>query len=577
MLLTGIIVLLLYSSYNNVRWEELKNIYRMSGIIVLYSIVILYNSTNIIYIGKSLSIFNDLIVITPYSVYIKILILIISIIYIIAINEYMKLNISPYSLNYSDYIILILFNILGMCIFIESYNTLLIYIAIELQSYSIYIITSRYNNSYNSSKSGLIYFLLGSLASIIILIGLVLLYSVTGLTNIYDISTYISVFTENIINTNNSIENIKEHKLILGYLFIFIGLLFKIGVAPFHNWLINIYVNVPTIVTLWISLVTKISILTFIYTLLYNTPYIYNISLNIDMINTNLLNIILILSILSVISMILGSIGGLSQLSIKRIIAYSGLTNTGYMLYAIISNNQLTLQSYIFYISQYSLTHINWFLILLITIIYKAIIPIINDNNKNLKLNNQSYNKLNTELNNNNILKLERDNNNRLKLEIDNNNRIYKGINIYLPSNIFEFGYVVNNRYLAFSYIVTLSSLIGIPPLLGFYGKYYIIISGMYSGYLYSTIILVLTSGITTYYYSYIINKLLPVLYNKHNNIFSNILNISNVQSKSNIVVLSYLICYIISLITFIIIFPLISLDIYTNGSIILDFYQYTI
>lgn len=73
----------------------------------------------------------------------------------------------------------------------------------------------------------------------------------------------------------------------------------------------------------------------------------------------NLLNILYILSILSILSMIIGAIGGISQINIKRIIAYSGLANSGYMLYAIIANNQLTLQAYIFNISQYSLTHIN--------------------------------------------------------------------------------------------------------------------------------------------------------------------------------------------------------------------------
>ena len=266
-----------------------------------------------------------------------------------------------------------------MSIFIESYNLLLIYIAIELQSYSIYIITSRYNyiykssklnyelmhgggtvGSYRSSKSGLIYFLLGSLASIIILIGLTLLYNVTGLTNLYDINIYLNEIL--LINGSNVIDNLST--LELGYLLIFIGLLFKIGIAPLHNWLINIYVNVPTIVTIWISLVTKISILTFIYTILYNSQFIYN---NYTMGNT--FNVIYILSILSVLSMCIGGLGGLSQINIKRIIAYSGLANIGYMLYAIIANNQLSLQAYIFNISQYSLTHINWFLIILLSII----------------------------------------------------------------------------------------------------------------------------------------------------------------------------------------------------------------
>lgn len=544
MLVIGILVLLLYSSYNSIHWDELKNIYRISGIIVLYTIILLYNSTDIIYMGKSLVLFNDLLVITPYSVYIKILLLVITILYIISKNEYMKLNncygdAGKYSLNYSDYIIIILFNVLGMCIFIESYNTILIYIAIELQSYSLYIITSRYNNSYYSSKSGLIYFLLGSLASIIILIGLVILYSVTGLTNLYDISIY--------LNTIDQINSIGiDYKVILGYLLILIGLLFKIGVAPFHNWIINIYVNVPTIVTLWISLVTKISILTFIYNILHNTPFLFNMIGAEYNTGISSLNIIYILSILSVLCMCIGGIGGVSQIGIKRVIAYSGLANTGYMLYTIIANNQLTLQAYIFNISQYSLTHINWFLILLITIIYKAI------------YNNISYNK-------------------------DSNITLNNGNSNYLAKLNDIFGYIVMNPYMSFSYIVTLASLIGIPPLLGFYGKYYMIISGIYSGYLFSSIVLIFVSGITTYYYSYILNILTLNLFNKGNNATTGFANIVKLYSsqynnvKNQVVILSYLICYTISIITFATLFPLLLLDIYTNGSIILDFYQYTI
>lgn len=154
----------------------------------------------------------------------------------------------------------------------------------------------------------------------------------------------------------------------------------------------------------------------------------------------------------------------------------------------------------------------------------------------------------------------------------------------YLPQLSNIYGYIVINPYLSFSYIVTLSSLIGIPPLLGFYGKYYMIITGIYSGYLYSSIILIFVSGITAYYYSYIINLLTFKVFNNNNN--NNNINIKdkeNIQIYSNqynnirnqIMVLSYSICYIISLITFIILFPLLILDIYTNGSIILDFYQF--
>lgn len=569
MLVIGIISLILYSSYNKLHQDEIKNIYRISGIIIIYSIIILYNSINIIYIGKSLILFNDIIVITTYSIYIKLLLLILTFIYILLKYEYININNISISRNYpvdvktgslfetnylshgvnssrffgpeSDYIIIILINLLGMSIFIESYNLILIYIVIELQSYSVYIITTispkniklnnnlnydlihggGINGSYKSSKSGLIYFLLGSLASIIILIGLVLLYSITGLINLYDI---------NILLNNNDI--LINNKLMFSYLLILIGLLFKIGVAPFHNWLINIYVNVPTIVTVWISIVTKISILTFIYNLLYNSPILY--------INNNLINIIYILSIISILSMSIGGLGGLSQINIKRIIAYSGLANTGYMLYTIIANNQLTLQAYLFNISQYSLTHFNWFLILLLSILSPLSFNIIKKSNS---LNENSINE-------------------SIKLQ-----------------NII--GYNINNPYIIFCYIVTLSSLIGIPPLAGFYGKYYMIISGLYSGYILSTIILVLISGITAYYYSFIISLISFKIYNNR----KNILNYKSLNSGFNVgnigvlntIKLTYIICYIISIITFILLLPLLLLDIYTNGSTILDYYQYII
>lgn len=145
----------------------------------------------------------------------------------------------------------------------------------------------------------------------------------------------------------------------------------------------------------------------------------------------------------------------------------------------------------------------------------------------------------------------------------------------YFPQLSDIFGYVVMNPYMSFSYVVTLASLIGIPPLLGFYGKYYIIISGIYSGYFYSTIILIIVSGITTYYYSYVINLLTFRVFNNRS-----IVKLYSAQynnTRNQIVVLSYTICYIIAMITFAILFPLLSLDIYTNGSTILDFYQYTI
>ena len=142
-------------------------------------------------------------------------------------------------------------------------------------------------------------------------------------------------------------------------IYLFIGLFFKIGLAPLHNWLINIYTNSPTIVTIWISILPKISILTFILTLNYLFSNIYILYY---------LNVFFQSFI--ILSMIFGGLSGLPQFSIKRILAYSGLANSGYILLSIWSNNQYSIFTYLFYIIQYSITHFVIFMSVIFIIMY---------------------------------------------------------------------------------------------------------------------------------------------------------------------------------------------------------------
>src|SRR5271168_370071 len=183
--------------------------------------------------GKGLSIFNNTFLLTPYTISIKFLLLIVVILYLIIVYHYVQSSKST-TINInnpgSEFIILILLNIFAMSLFIEASNSLIIFIAIELQSYTLYIITTTYykeadNTAIYSAKSGLIYFLLGSLASIMILIGLALLYSETGLYNLTDIMIYLN--TINLLDINNLIISIS-------ITLVLIGLLFKIGIAPLH-------------------------------------------------------------------------------------------------------------------------------------------------------------------------------------------------------------------------------------------------------------------------------------------------------------------------------------------------------
>lgn len=505
MLLIGLLSLILISSNNIFSIKEYKNIIHISILIMLYMIIILNNSTSLTLINNGILIYNNILLLTSYNWIIKNLIVVLTIIYLVILYNY-----SDYynkTIYIKEYIILILFNIFGICLFIDSINSIIIFIAIELQSYSLYLITSTYYKndksvSIYSSKNGLIYFLLGSLASILILFGLTMIYDQTGLINLIDLTYYLT------INDNVNIN------IVIGFMLVFIGLFFKIGLAPLHNWLINIYTNVPTIVTIWISILPKISILTFILTLnnLFGHIYIYN-------------NLNIFFQIFIILSMIFGGLGGLPQFSIKRILAYSGLTNSGYMLLGIWSNNQYTIFTYLFYIIQYSLTHFVIFMAIIFIIMYY-----------------------------NNWLLFKR-NNNKYSAPLSN---------IYLIDLINIISY---NKSLAIIFIICLASFMGLPPLLGFYGKYYILISSLLSGYWFTSILLILVSFITAYYYGYIIKMIFSNTNNTNINIYK--LELINNNHSNN-----YIYSYIISLLSIIILFPLLYLDIYQNGIIWINYFN---
>jgi NADH-ubiquinone oxidoreductase chain 2 len=129
------------------------------------------------------------------------------------------------------------------------------YLSIELQSFSLYVLSTLYRDSELSTSAGLKYFLLGGLSSCLILFGIGLVYAYTGLTNFESIYSFISIYSLEI--NNNYVQLIypffsKEfsESIFLGLIFIFVGFLFKISAAPFHNWSPDVYDDTPTIVTI---------------------------------------------------------------------------------------------------------------------------------------------------------------------------------------------------------------------------------------------------------------------------------------------------------------------------------------
>ena len=368
-----------------------------------------------------------------------------------------------YPINYS---ILVLFCTLGASLLISCSDLISMYLSIELQSFSLYVLSTLYKNSELATSAGLKYFLLGGLSSCLILFGAGLIYAYTGLTNFESIYSFLSIYSIEV--NNNLLGNIypilsEEYStsIFLGFIFIFVGFLFKIAAAPFHNWSPDVYDDTPTIVTIWLTLIPKISILILLLELHIHVDLIDQLSLfnqlnlfsfNIDTITKNLL------LISSLLSLIIGSVVGLAQNRIKRLLAYSTISHIGYILLALGIYTEQSIDSFIFYIIQYIITNLNIFLIIIAT----------------AYIVNQS---------------------------INNNKTYFKDIRY-----ISEFkGQFYSNPLISISFSICLFSIAGVPPLIGFFSKQFVLYSAIQSGYNFIAIVAIILSVISASYYLKII------------------------------------------------------------------------
>ena len=384
-----------------------------------------------------------------------------------------KLNSAP------EYSLLILFSTLGASLLVSSADLISMYLSIELQSFGVYILSTLYRDSESATSAGLKYFLLGGLSSCLILLGAGIVYTYTGLTQFESIYNLISVS-----NSSNIIQGLS-----LGFIIIIVGFLFKIAAAPLHNWAPDVYDNSPTLVTIWLTIMPKISIIIFMLELYTQIGVIGdNVSLSsaissagsMNSINTNLLdqglqlsvdNISVLKNLLllsSLFSLIIGTIVGLAQTKIKRLLAYSTISHVGFILLALAINTEQSIDSLIFYILQYSITNLNTFLILI------ALGYIIHANitTKNLYASK---------------------------------NTVSEGDIKYISELKGQFA---ANPLLSLSLTICLFSMAGIPPLLGFFSKQFVLYSAIQSGYYFMAIIGIIVSIISASYYLKIIKVL---------------------------------------------------------------------
>jgi NADH-quinone oxidoreductase subunit N len=231
-----------------------------------------------------------------------------------------------------EYYLLGLFAVLGMMIMASAYSFLTIYLGLELLSLSLYAMVALYKESNAAAEAAMKYFVMGALASGLLLYGISMLYGVTGSIQIHDIGTLLTNMTSN-----------QSMVVMLAMIFILSGLLFKFGAVPFHMWVPDVYTGAPTSMTLFIASAPKIAAFCITMRVLVEALP----SMHIAWEN--------ILTVVSVLSMFGGNVLAIAQTNIKRMLAYSSIAHIGYSLLGILAgpNSINGYSAAMFYISTY--------------------------------------------------------------------------------------------------------------------------------------------------------------------------------------------------------------------------------
>jgi len=476
MILISILSLLLSNAVTLRR--DISILFNRIAIIAL-AYCILHNITNISFMANGIGLHGGLLNITNITQIFQIFIFFISILILILTSFYpRKIWVPGYSslnlllfnsfifyetkiikkmgehLKIIEYPLILLFIITGAVFLISTNDLISVFLSIELQSYGLYLLSTIYRNSELSTTGGLIYFLLGGLSSCFILLGTSLLYANSGTTNMDGLYLITSISD---VSCNQFDFWYKPYYINFSLLIFSIGFLFKISAAPFHFWSPDVYDAIPTVVTTFVAIVAKISIFIFLLELVYYTSnYFFDFNWTSGLLMSSL------------ISLIIGTLVGLTQFRIKRLFAYSTISHVGFILLALSISSIESTQAFLFYLVQYSISNLNAFIIL-VTIGFSLYYYI--SDNKEYKNLLDKYNSP-----------------------------------IQLISQLKGYFYI--NPLLSISLAITIFSFVGIPPLIGFFAKQMVLSAALDSGYIFLSLIAILTSVIGAVYYLNVIKEI---------------------------------------------------------------------
>jgi len=324
-----------------------------------------------------------------------------------------------------EYPVLILLAALGMMLMISANNLIALYMGLELQSLSLYVLAAINRDSARASEAGLKYFVLGALSSGMLLYGASLVYGFTGTTAFPQIAAHLAAEGAGI-------------GMIFGLVFVLAGLAFKISAVPFHMWTPDVYEGSPTPVTAFFAAAPKVAAMALVTRVMVE-PF-----------GGILADWRQIVVFLSIASMALGAFAAIGQTNIKRLLAYSSISNMGYALVGLAAGTEQGVQSVVLYMIIYTIMTLGSFAC---------------------------------------VLAMRRD------------GKMVEDISDLA-------GLARNHKGLAFVFAMLMFSLAGIPPLAGFFAKYFVFWAAVQSGLFALAVKGVIASVVGAYYYLRIVKTI---------------------------------------------------------------------
>lgn len=368
--------------------------------------------------AESRTTFSNMFVVDGFTAFMKMLVLVASALAVIMSRKFFEGTEDEKF----EFPVLVMLATLGMMVMVSANDLMSLYVGLELQSLSLYVLASFRRDSTKSTEAGLKYFVLGALSSGILLFGSSLIYGFVGSTNFPAIAGALA-------------EGEAHIGVVIGLVLVLSGLAFKISAVPFHMWTPDVYEGAPTPVTAFFAVAPKVAALALLVRTL-NVPFA-------DLVGS--WNQIIIF--MSVASMVLGSFAAIMQSNIKRLMAYSSIGHIGFALVGLAAGSEDGLRGLIIYMVIYLVMNVGTFACIMSMRRKDGMVEDIND---------------------------------------------LSGLGQTRPG-------------MAAALAIFMFSLAGIPPLAGFFGKWYVFKAAIDSGLYGLSVIGVLASVVGAYYYLRII------------------------------------------------------------------------